>query len=277
MLQSTKASERPATAETPGKPLLSPPPSGKSPINLFGLPIAPLTLSQTVTLCESAIRERRRLLIGVLNAAKIVHLQDDPALKESLLDCDLLLADGQAVVWATRVLGDALPERVAGIDLFYELLERASLQGFRVYLLGARQDVLSRVQEAIRLRWPGVVIAGSRHGYFDVNDEAEIAEDIRRATPDMLFLGMSSPKKENFLARFGPTLGVPVIHGVGGSFDVLAGVTRRAPTPLQRHGLEWAYRLAQEPRRLGPRYYSTNKAFVRMVFQELTDRKNRVN
>jgi len=196
---------------------------------LYGLEVAPLTLSEAVELADEAVVTRTRLLVGVLNAAKVVKLAQDRVLRDSLLAADVLLADGQSIVWASRLLRHPLPERVAGIDLFEALLGLADQHRLRVYLLGARPEVLARVTAEIGRRWPGVRIAGSRDGYFDDEESSEVAADIVRARADLLFLGMTTPKKELFLGTYGGLLGVPVMHGVGGSFDVLAGITRRAP------------------------------------------------
>ena len=235
---------------------------------LFGLELDALTMSEAVAVCDRAVATRHPSVIGVVNAAKIVKMRSDALLRDSLLTCDLILADGQAVVWASRLLGSPVPERVAGIDLFEQLLRNANAKRRSVYLLGARPDVLDALQARIRTRFPGVRIAGAHDGYFGEEAAEQIAADIRRAEPDMLFLGMSSPKKETFLARYGATLGVPLMHGVGGSFDVLAGITKRAPVRWQRLGLEWLYRLLQEPRRMWRRYLVTNTAFVCLIVRE---------
>lgn len=235
---------------------------------LFGLRIDALTLEQAVALAEVALVTRTRLLVGVVNAAKIVKLRADAFLRTSLLECDVLLADGQSVVWASRLLGRPLPERVAGIDLFEALLAVADRDGHGVYLLGAKPEVLARMESVIAARWPGVKIAGSRDGYFTDAEAAHVADDIAGSGADMLFLGMTTPKKELFLGRYGAVLGVPVLHGVGGSFDVLAGVTKRAPERWQRWGMEWAYRVRQEPRRLWRRYLVTNLAFLGLLIRE---------
>lgn len=239
------------------------------PRRLFGLRVAPLTLTEATALAETAVAQRRRLLFGVLNAAKVVKLTKDDLLRDSLLEADVLLADGQSVVWASRLLRQPLPERVAGIDLFESLLGLADRDGLRVYLLGAKPEVLARLEKVIAERWPGLVIAGSRDGYFTEEESADVAADIVLAKPHMLFLGITTPKKEIFLGKHGDLLGVPVLHGVGGSFDVFAGVTRRAPVLWQRFGLEWAYRLLQEPRRLWRRYLTTNVTFVGLLAREL--------
>lgn len=245
----------------------------KSCVPVLGLPLSPLTMDEALEACNSAIDRRERLLIGVLNAAKLVNLGRDDELHQSMLECDMILADGQSIVWASRLLRNPLPERIAGIDLFYSLLRNGSEKCRSVYLLGARQQVLDRVQSEISRRWPGIRIVGAHDGYFPTEQEASIAAEIRDAKPDMLFLAMTSPKKENFLARYGPSLNVPVVHGVGGSFDVLAGVTRRAPRLMQRAGLEWAFRLAQEPRRLGPRYFRTNVEFMKLLTRDLSENR----
>jgi exopolysaccharide biosynthesis WecB/TagA/CpsF family protein len=235
---------------------------------LFGLELDALTMTQAVSACDLAVEARRPTLIGVVNAAKIVNMRTDAHLRNSLLTCDLVLADGQSVVWASSLLGRPLPERIAGIDLFEQLLHTADAKRRSIYLLGARPDVLERLQDRIRHRFPGVRIAGARDGYFSEDEANEVAAEIRRSNADMLFIGMSSPKKEIFLARYAGTLNVPLMHGVGGSFDVLAGITKRAPAGWQRFGLEWLFRLLQEPRRMWRRYLVTNTAFVGLVLHE---------
>lgn len=235
---------------------------------LYGLLLDAITLDEVLARCDRAVEDRERLLIGVVNAAKVVKLRRDDVLRDSLLECDVLLADGQSVVWASRLLGQPLPERVAGVDLFERLLERADRGGRSVYLLGARPDVLATLRERITQRFPGLVIAGSHDGYFSDAEAAEVAAEIAACGADMLFLGMTSPKKEIFLGTFGEKLGVPVLHGVGGSFDILAGITKRAPVRWQRLGLEWLYRLLQEPRRMWRRYLTTNSAFIWLTVKE---------
>lgn len=239
---------------------------------LFGLNIDSLRMDEAVDRCRMALRTRKPVLIGVLNAAKIVNQRRDPLLRQALLDCDLLLADGQSVVWASRLLGRPLPERVAGIDLFTELLDLAHRQQHSIYLLGARPEVLAALEATIAQRWPGLRLAGSHHGYFTDAEAPDIAEAVRASGADMLFLGMASPKKEIFLRRFQHQFGVPVLHGVGGSFDVMAGITKRAPLGWQKLGLEWAYRLVQEPRRMWKRYLVTNSAFIALTLAEAVHR-----
>ncbi len=236
---------------------------------LFDIGIHAVTLDQAVDACDEAIRTRRPLTIGVVNAAKLVNMRRDPRLADAVRASQLVLADGMSVVWAARLLGRPLPERVAGIDLFARLLLLADQRGYRVYFLGATQAVLDELLRRIGAAYRGLRIAGAHHGYFDAARAPRIAREIQRSAPDLLFVAMTSPRKETFLARFGPALDVPVCHGVGGSFDVFAGVVRRAPCLLQSCGLEWLYRVWQEPRRMWRRYLVTNTLFLGLVLREL--------
>jgi N-acetylglucosaminyldiphosphoundecaprenol N-acetyl-beta-D-mannosaminyltransferase len=237
------------------------------------VPIAAVTSAAVVDRVEQAIASRRRFHIGVVNAAKIVNMRRDPGLRADVLASDIVLADGMAVVWAGRMLGQPLPERVAGIDLMERLLQRAGEKGHRVYCLGATPDVLSAAVSAFRRRYPDLAIVGTHHGYFGVDEEAEVAADIRAARPDIVLIAITSPRKEQFLARWSRDLDVPVWHGVGGSFDVAAGKVKRAPERWQRLGLEWLYRVKQEPGRLWKRYLVTNALFIGAVISEWTGRR----
>jgi N-acetylglucosaminyldiphosphoundecaprenol N-acetyl-beta-D-mannosaminyltransferase len=236
---------------------------------LFGIPVCAITLAEAVACVERAVAARAPLHVGVVNAAKIAHMRHDARLREDVLASDLILADGASVVWASRLLRRRLPERVAGIDLMLGILDSAARHGFRVFCLGATPAVLEQATARMAAQFPGLVLAGAHHGYFSPEEERVVADRIAAARADVLFVAMTSPRKEQFLAAWSPRLGVPVCHGVGGSFDVVAGKVRRAPAVWQRLGLEWLYRLGQEPRRLWRRYLVTNAVFVAMVAGEL--------
>jgi N-acetylglucosaminyldiphosphoundecaprenol N-acetyl-beta-D-mannosaminyltransferase len=240
---------------------------------LLGVPLDALTMQRMLSIVDDTIRERKRLLIGVVNAAKIVNMHRDAELGAAVRAADLILADGISVVLASRVLRRRLPERVPGIDLMTHMLELADERGYRVYCLGATQEVLDTVLQRIAARYPGAVVVGSHHGYFTDQEDERIAEDIQNAKPDMLFAAMSSPKKERFLARWSGQMDVPVCHGVGGAFDVMAGKVKRAPELWQRLGMEWLYRVVQEPRRMWRRYLVTNTLFCWMVLCQFCGRK----
>jgi N-acetylglucosaminyldiphosphoundecaprenol N-acetyl-beta-D-mannosaminyltransferase len=189
-------------------------------------------------------------------------LRRDPALSAACAAGDLIVADGMSVVWASRILGVPFPERVAGVDLMQRLLAAGGERGLRVYFLGARAEVVRKLVSDCATRWPGLVVAGFRDGYFGPGQHEAIADEIRAASPHLLFIGMPSPFKETWCERFRGRLGVPVMIGVGGSFDVLAGFVRRAPLAFQRLGLEWLWRLLMEPRKLWRRYLTTNSEFL---------------
>lgn len=239
---------------------------------VLGVPIAALTMEQVLDRVDQIIVERGRLQIGVVNAAKLVHMRHNVALQADVLGCDLILADGVPVVWASRLLGHPLPERIAGIDLMLGMLRRGNQAGYRVYCLGASEGVLATALTRITREYRSIRLVGHHHGYFTPQEEPALVAVIAAAQPDILLVGITSPKKERFLARWSDQLGVPVCHGVGGSFDVLAGKVRRAPLAWQRLGLEWLYRVYQEPRRLWRRYLFTNTLFCAMVLSEFVRR-----
>jgi N-acetylglucosaminyldiphosphoundecaprenol N-acetyl-beta-D-mannosaminyltransferase len=248
---------------------LQPCPVSLPAVEIFGVRVHSANMAQALDVVDAAIARRQRLQIGVVNAAKVVNMHRDPALREDVLASDLILADGIAVVWASRVLGCPLPERVTGIDLMSGMLERANRTGYRFFLLGASEAVSLKVAERIAELYPGAVVAGRRNGYFTEQEDPEVAESIARSKADILLVAITSPKKEKFMARWGATMGVPVCHGVGGSFDVMAGKVERAPESWQRLGLEWLYRLKQEPGRLWQRYLETNTIFCWLLLRAL--------
>jgi N-acetylglucosaminyldiphosphoundecaprenol N-acetyl-beta-D-mannosaminyltransferase len=237
---------------------------------VLGCAIDRVDMSEAAERCDRFVRTRAGAQHMAINAAKIVAMRHDAALHELIDDCELVTADGQAVVWASRLLGDPLPARVAGIDLMLELLALAERRGYRVYLLGARPATMQTVLTRLRERHPALIVAGYRDGYFSEEEEPSVAAAIRAAQPDLLFVAMPTPRKEYFIGRWGPELGVAFSMGVGGAIDVIAGITRRAPRAWQRLGLEWLYRLLQEPRRMFRRYAVTNTRFLMMLAGAMT-------
>lgn len=241
-------------------------------LTLAGAPLDPLGLADCVEFVERAIAERRGALHNSLNAAKLVRIQEDAELREALWASDLVTADGQPVVWAARALGHRLPERVAGIDLMEALLVRAAERGHRVYLLGARPDVVAEAAAELLRRHPTLQLAGVHDGYFPSGDDEAVAAEVAGADADLLFVALETPRKERFLAAQRDNLGVGFAMGVGGALDVLAARRRRAPRWAQRAGLEWLFRLLQEPRRLMKRYAVGNTRFLALVIKEAVRR-----
>ena len=233
-----------------------------------GCPVDAISFTEVLATLGRRIEQRIPTHVVFVNAAKVVGFHDDPELSAAMRGADLLLADGVPVVWASRLLGQTLPGRVAGIDLAEEMVALAAQRGYRVFFLGARAEVLAKAVAGLGRRHPQLKVAGARDGYFQPADEAALIEEINESMADLLLLGMGTPQKELWAARNLAFLAVPVLLGVGGSFDVMAGVTRRAPTWMQKTGLEWFYRLCQEPRRMWRRYLYSNPRFVWLVLQD---------
>ena len=258
----------PATPSCPAARTTGTPP--RRTVQLFGLPVDALTMDETVAAARAMVAEGSPHQHVVINAAKVVAADRDPELAATIRSCDLVNADGTSVVWASRLLRRPVPERVTGIDLFERLVEAADQDGRSVYLLGATEEVVQAVEAELTRRHPGLRIAGVRDGYWD--DEQAVVDEVRAAAPDYLFLAIPSPQKEQFLEAHLQEMGVPFDMGVGGSFDVIAGVVGRAPLTIQRLGLEWVWRLGQEPRRMWKRYLVGNTRFVLLTVRELCTR-----
>jgi N-acetylglucosaminyldiphosphoundecaprenol N-acetyl-beta-D-mannosaminyltransferase len=242
-------------------------------IEMMGCRVDNLSMEETLRVVEGFISSGRPHQHVVVNVDKLVKAQKDPDLRRIINDCDLINVDGMPVVWASRLLGRPLKERVAGVDLFEALMRRAAVKGWRVFLLGAKEEVVSRVRELYEVKYPGLVIAGHRNGYWKgEEEEAQVVQEVKRARADILFVAISSPKKEQFLGRWQAEMRVPFAMGVGGTFDVAAGLVKRAPVWMQQVGLEWFYRFLQEPRRMFRRYFVEDMAFVGLLAREMLRR-----
>ena len=244
-------------------------------ITLFDLPVDDLTMSETLDAVDGFIAEGGVHQHVVVNVSKVVQADRDPTLRAVIAACDLVNADGQPIVWASRLLGTPLRERVTGVDLMQRLFGRAAERGYRLYLLGARHEVVATVADRLAREHPGVVIAGWRDGYWSPSDEAAVVDAIAAAKPDILFVAISSPAKERFLARWKDTIGAPFVMGVGGSFDVYAGIVRRAPRWMRRLGLEGLFRVIQEPGRMWRRYVGDAPRFALIVLRAWRGRRDR--
>jgi N-acetylglucosaminyldiphosphoundecaprenol N-acetyl-beta-D-mannosaminyltransferase len=228
---------------------------------ILGCAVDNLSMTETLDRIGELIATGRPHQHVVINADKVVKAARDPSLARIIANCDLVNADGMPVVWASRVLGRPLKERVTGVDLFFRLLERAEQRGWRVYFLGARQEVVDEVVRRARTRHPGLCVAGAHDGYWKPADEEALVGRIAESRADILFVAIPSPRKEEFLARYQARMRVPFAMGVGGTFDVAAGRVKRAPRWMQTSGLEWFFRFLQEPRRMFRRYFVDDVGF----------------
>jgi N-acetylglucosaminyldiphosphoundecaprenol N-acetyl-beta-D-mannosaminyltransferase len=234
-------------------------------INIFNVSMDVATIDETVDFISDRISKGKFTQHVVVNVAKLVNVQKDNILSESVNGCDIINIDGMGVVWAARLLGHYVPERVAGIDLFIRLVGMAEIKKIPIFLLGADEVILDRVVCVISKKYRSIDIAGFHHGYF-WNDEERVVTMIKKSGAKMLFVAISSPLKENFINKWRNKLGVTFVMGVGGTFDVIAGHVNRAPIWMQQAGLEWMYRVFQEPRRMWRRYLTTNSRFAVMLF-----------
>lgn len=235
--------------------------------DFLGAPIDSLTMAETLGLAEEAMQHRQLLHHVCLNVAKFVAMRSDPVLDADIRASDVVSVDGMGIFWAARLLGIPVSERVAGVDLFQALLALCAEHGFRPFFLGARVDVLEQALGRLRERHPTLRIAGWHHGYFSAAEEPAIVATIRQSQADCLFIAMPTPHKERFLNAYRESLGTSFIMGIGGSIDIIAGKARRAPRAVQMAGLEWAWRMLLEPRRLAPRYLKTNFAFAGLLLR----------
>ena len=221
-----------------------------------------ISMEETVAEVEKIIKAGKPTQHVVINALKVNLMHEDPQLRKIVNACPLINADGASIVWAAKKLGVPLTERVAGIDLFENLVKVAAKKGYKIYLFGAKEEVVTKVKAIFEAKYPKLQIVGYRNGYFTEEDEPQIVADMAASGADMMFVAFSSPKKEYWVNKYIQQLNIPFVMGVGGSFDVVAGVTDRAPKWMQNHGLEWFYRFIQEPRRLFKRYIIGNGKFV---------------
>jgi len=216
---------------------------------ILGAGVDALTLEEAAGRVAGLVERGGSHRVITLNPELLYRAQFDRRLMEMIRRADLVTADGVGIVWAARLAGRPVPERVTGIDLMLRLAGRAAGAGWRVFLLGAAPGVAEKAGRELCRLFPGLVVAGTHHGYFLEKDSPEVAKAVRRARADLLFVGMGAPRQELWLEEHLPATGAAVGMGVGGSLDVLAGVARRAPEWVQRLGAEWLYRLVKEPSR----------------------------
>ena len=219
-------------------------------VRLLGVRITPVSMDAALARARDFIADGSPHIIVTSDATGMVRAQEDPELREIMNQADLVTADGQGVVLAARLLNVPIRDRVSGVDMVQRLCELATEAGRSVFLLGGAEGVGDAAAEKLAAAVPGLQIAGVQHGYFEAEDEPAIIERIREAAPAALFVAFGIPKQEKWIRAHMDELGVPVCIGVGGSFDVISGRLKRAPMWMRKCGLEWLYRVIQEPWRL---------------------------
>lgn len=236
-------------------------------VSICNIAVSQLNMEDTVAYVATAIQQEQTLQIVTINPIMIMAALEDPQFMAIMQRAELIVPDGVGVVWAAKRAGEPVAERVAGIDLLHELLQKGEAHGWRVFLLGASPEVNDIAAEKLRTRFPGIDIAGHHHGFFTAEDDERIIAQIREAKPHLLFVASQLDRQEPWIDAYREQLGVPVMMGVGGSFDVIAGKVKRAPVFFQKLKLEWFYRLLSEPTRL-TRMLALPKFVRHIIFTE---------
>ncbi|HOB40336.1 MAG: WecB/TagA/CpsF family glycosyltransferase [Limnochordia bacterium] len=233
---------------------------------ILGVGFDPVSMGQALHRLEEFIPSGKPHLVVTANPEMVMLARRDPLLAEILQRADLVVADGIGVVWAGGVLGQEVPERIPGIELAEALLARAAQRGWGVFLLGAQPGVAEQAAAALTARWPELRIVGTQHGFFQGPEEEEVLASLKELRPHILLAALGVPRQEKWLAAHLGQLKIPVAVGVGGSFNVWAGVDQRAPAWLRKLNLEWLYRLVKQPWRI--KRMAVLPLFVLAVWQE---------
>jgi len=231
--------------------------------SILGVKISAVDTATALASIEDFIHGGRPHMVVTADSSCVVLAQRDHELREIINAADLVTPDSTGILWAARRFGIPLPERVSGVDIVEFLCETAARSGYRIFLLGAAPGVAEAAAEKLTQRYPGLIVAGTHHGFFRPEESASVVQKIREAKPHILFVAMGIPLQEKWIYRHLEELQVPVSMGVGGTFDVISGRVKRAPKWMQRHGLEWFFRLAHSPRKI--RKCAALPIFVLMV------------
>ena len=232
-------------------------------VQVLGVPVDCVSEAEAVRLSLEAVAQHRQLRIVPINAAQTILAHENPQFRATIQRFELALADGKAVAWGAKWwLRLPVPEQVGVPPFVHTLLPAAAARGVRVFLFGATDEVVQATAARCVAQWPGLKIAGIRNGYFSTADEADVVAQINASGAEILLVALPSPMKEFWVARHSASLQPPVIIGVGGLFDVMAGKVKAAPEPIRMVGMEWAFRMLQEPGRLWKRYMTTTPLYV---------------
>ncbi|MFF2912255.1 WecB/TagA/CpsF family glycosyltransferase [Paenibacillus sp. NPDC057934] len=218
-------------------------------VPIFGIQVSKVDMAATVSYLTEAVQARKPHQVITANPIMVMAALDDPAYMKIMQSAELVVPDGTGVVWAANYCRQPVAERVAGFDLLHELLHAGEKYNWKVYLLGSTAEVIQETASRLQSRYPGIVIVGYRDGFFGLAEDDGVIADILEATPDMLFVARGADSQEPWIAKYKSRLAVPIMMGVGGSFDVISGKSRRAPVAFQKMRIEWLYRLLKEPTR----------------------------
>ena len=220
-------------------------------VEILGVKVDAVTMAEAVARVENLVAEKKSSLVATANAEMLLNATHDAELKKILNAADLVVPDGTGTVWAAHHLGFEMPERVAGFDLVQELMKISPAREIKFFLFGAVPTIADKAKLKAEELYPGIKIVGTRNGYFKPADEPEIISQIKNSRPDILLAALGVPKQEKWLFKYKDELKIPVSVGVGGTFDVMAGVVKRAPLWMQKARLEWLFRAMLQPSRAG--------------------------
>ena len=238
----------------------------KEPVKILDVPVHPLTMGEAVSILEESITSGEQAFVVTANAEIIMMCQEDAGYKKIVSqDAQLVLPDGAGAVWAGRHLGYKVPERVAGFDLYCQLLDKAAQKGYKAFFFGGSPGIAEAAKAKSEELYPGVQVVGCRNGYFKEEESQAIIEEINASGADMLFAALGAPKQEKWLVRYREQLKPKILMGIGGSFDVFAGKMERAPKWMQDASLEWLFRLYKQPSRF-MRMMALPKFVLKVVF-----------
>lgn len=244
-------------------------------VKILNCEFDPWNTQETLDQIKQLVLRNERAYLCTVNVAILMMMRSIPQLAEFVSKAKMIVADGLPLIWVSKYLNKPLPERVTGVELVDDLAELASENNWGIYLLGGTEEVVGSVASQLKSALPDLIVSGYCDGYFDSAEAKLRAQAVRESGAKILIVAMGVPRQEQFIEDQWPDLGVNFVIGVGGSFDVISGVTKRAPVWMQKSGLEWLFRTMQEPRRLAWRYISTNSLFIFLVFKEILFKSNR--
>lgn len=218
-------------------------------VPIFGIPFSRMNMKDTVAYLTEAIQGGKPHQIITGNPIMVMAALNDPKYMEIMKSAELIVPDGTGVVWAAEYCGVPVAERVAGFDLLHELMHVGESYQWRVYLLGSTEEVIQETASRLQKQYPGIVVCGYRDGFFGESEDPEVIAQIRAASPHLLFVARGADTQEPWIGKYKEQLGVPLMMGVGGSFDIISGRSKRAPVVFQKLRAEWLYRLLKEPKR----------------------------
>lgn len=237
-------------------------------MEILNIPVNPVSMTEVIDFLDCAIQKNEQNFLVTANAEIIMLAQNDEEYKKILTEqTNIILPDGAGVVWAGRHLGYSVPERVAGFDLFKKLLTLANAKSYKVFFFGGAEGIAQKAAEIAKKENPNLQVVGTLNGYFKDDECEEIVKKINDSGADLLFVALGAPKQEKWLAQWKEKLQPKLLMGIGGSFDVLSGKTKRAPVWMQKAGLEWFFRLIKEPFRF-KRMFTALPQFVIMVLKK---------